>query len=74
MLVQFEIYFDGDYWCARAVGYDIFTQGKTLDDLAKNIKEAVELHFEDEITSGSHINIVSVWAMEVPKVAGAASS
>lgn len=25
MLVKFEIYFDGEYWCDRGIGADIFT-------------------------------------------------
>ena len=49
MLVKFEIYNDGKYWCARGIGEDIFTQGKTLDELMKSLKEAVEIHFEDEL-------------------------
>ena len=48
MLVKFEIYNDGKYWCAKGLDHDIFTQGRTLDELMKNIKEAVILHFEDE--------------------------
>jgi len=45
MLVKIETYFDGDYWCARGIGEDIFTQGKTLDELHENVKEAVSCHF-----------------------------
>jgi len=47
MLVKIETYFDGECWCARGIGEDIFTQGKTLDELHKNIKEAVAVHFGD---------------------------
>jgi predicted RNase H-like HicB family nuclease len=43
MLVKFEVYQDGDFWCARGIGHDIFTQGKTVDALFENIKEG---HFE----------------------------
>jgi predicted RNase H-like HicB family nuclease len=46
MLVKFELYNDGEWWCARGIGVDIFTQGETLDELMENIKEAVEVHFE----------------------------
>jgi predicted RNase H-like HicB family nuclease len=45
MLVKIETYFDGEWWCARGIGEDIFTQGKTLDELHENIKEAVSCHF-----------------------------
>ena len=47
MLVKIETYFDGEFWCARGIGEDIFTQGKTLDELFQNIKEAVAAHFGD---------------------------
>ena len=45
MLVKIETYFDGEFWCARGMGEDIFTQGDTLDDLYQNIKEAVSVHY-----------------------------
>lgn len=32
---------------ARAVSESIFTEGDTLDDLRRNVREAVECHFED---------------------------
>jgi len=54
MIVKFEVYSDGTFWCARGIGVDIFTQGKTLDALMKNIKESVKLHFEDELGKGEH--------------------
>jgi len=47
MLVKMDTYFDGESWCARGIGEDIFTQGSTLDELFENIKEAVALHFGD---------------------------
>lgn len=47
MLVKIETYFDGEFWCARGIGEDIFTQGKSLDELNENIKEAVAVHYED---------------------------
>jgi predicted RNase H-like HicB family nuclease len=49
MLVKIEVYNDGEFWCARGIGEDVFTQGKTVDELYKNIREAVELHFEDRV-------------------------
>jgi len=46
VLVKIEAHHDGEFWCARGVSEDIFTQGETLDELIENIKEAVEVHFE----------------------------
>jgi predicted RNase H-like HicB family nuclease len=37
---------EGGY-TARAVNESIFTEGDTLDDLRRNVREAVECHFED---------------------------
>jgi predicted RNase H-like HicB family nuclease len=56
MLITFEIYNDGEFWCARGIGVDIFTQGRTLDELKENIREAVGLHQE--------------WARRLPAQAG----
>ena len=68
MLVKLEIYNDGEYWCARGIGEDIFTQGKTLDELMKNIKEAVELHYEDVLDRGEEIRVLSISEIEVHPV------
>jgi len=44
-MIKADIYYDGDFYCGRCLDFDIFTQGKTLDELAKNLKEAIQLHF-----------------------------
>jgi predicted RNase H-like HicB family nuclease len=59
MLVKVEVYNDGDFWCARGIGEDIFTQGKTVDELYQNIREAVTLHFEDRVPADIDILVVS---------------
>jgi predicted RNase H-like HicB family nuclease len=33
---------------ARALGESIFTEAETIEELRKNVKEAVECHFEPE--------------------------
>ena len=57
-MVKIEAYHDGESWCARGIGEDIFTQGETLDELIENIKEAVALHF-DGIEPLSDILLIS---------------
>jgi len=37
---------EGGY-LARALGYSIFTGGKDLDKLRRNVKDATACHFED---------------------------
>lgn len=47
-IIQFHIYKDDQYYVAESFDLPVVTQGKTLDELADNIKEAVELHLEGE--------------------------
>ena len=69
MLVKFEVYNDGEYWYARGIGVDIFTQGKTLDELMENIKEAVEAHYGELLEKGEDIRILSILEIEVHSTA-----
>ena len=71
MLVKFEVYFDGESWCARGIGVRIFTQGKTLDELMENIKDATSLHFEDILQAGEELRVLSISEFEVHPVAKA---
>lgn len=65
MLVKVEAYYDGTFWCARGIGADFFTQGRTLDDLMKNVKEAASLHFEDALKRGETLNLLLISETEV---------
>jgi predicted RNase H-like HicB family nuclease len=69
MLVKMDTHFDGEFWCARGIDEDIFTQGATYDALLKNIKEAVSLHFEDELRKGKTVEILVMSEMELTGVA-----
>ena len=44
---------------ARALGYSIFTQAETMDELRRNVREAVHSHF-DEGKSPSVIRLHTV--------------
>ena len=33
---------------AQGLGYSIFTEGETIEELKKNIKEAIRCHFDKE--------------------------
>ena len=65
MLVKVEAYHDGEFWCARGIGEDFFTQGKTMDELMKNIKEAAALHLEERLEQGEKLNILVISETEV---------
>ncbi|MEK7564388.1 MAG: type II toxin-antitoxin system HicB family antitoxin [Patescibacteria group bacterium] len=46
-IIQFIISQGVDgYFVAKATDFPIFTQGKTLDEITKNISEATELYLE----------------------------
>jgi len=32
---------------ARALGHSIFTQGDTMDELKRNVREAIQCHFDE---------------------------
>lgn len=64
-IIKAEIYFDGEYYCARTLDIDVFTQGKTLDETIKNLKEAVALHLEDEADYSLHETPSILAMMEV---------
>jgi len=69
MLVKMDTYFDNEFWCARGTDEDIFTQGATYDELLKNIKEAVSLHYEEELQKGKTVEILVMSEMELTGVA-----
>ncbi|MHB1679553.1 MAG: type II toxin-antitoxin system HicB family antitoxin [bacterium] len=74
MLVKFDTYFDGDYWCARGINEDIFTSAKTYEKLFYNIREATELHLEEEIEKGKFIEILVMSEMEIGDAGKAAAN
>ena len=70
-IVPIVVYFKGENWCARGIGIRIFTQGKSLDELMDNVKEATNLHFEDVLEAGEEIRVLSISEFEVHPVAKA---
>ena len=72
MLVKVEGYHDGKYWCGRGIGADFFTQGKTLDELMGNVKDAASLHFEDRLKRGETLNLLLISKTEVRRGRAAA--
>jgi len=68
LLVKVEVYRNGRSWCARAIGADIFTQGRTLDETTRNVREAVELHYEERLREGEPITILTLTETEVTPV------
>ncbi len=47
-IIQVSIYKGSKYYTAEGIDVPIVTQGKTLDELVKNVSEAIELYLENE--------------------------
>jgi predicted RNase H-like HicB family nuclease len=47
--LRFDVFFESGWYTASCLDAFIVTQGKTFKVLEMNIREAVELHFADEI-------------------------
>jgi len=47
-IIQVRIYKGEKYYVAECADLPVVTQGKTLDEVAKNIEEAISLHLEGE--------------------------
>jgi predicted RNase H-like HicB family nuclease len=46
--IQFHVWRGEKFYVAQATDVPIVTQGATLDEIAKNVKEAVDLYLEGE--------------------------
>lgn len=47
-IIQVHIHKGESHYVAECIDLPVVTQGKTLDELAENLKEALLLHLEDE--------------------------
>ena len=52
---------DGGY-SASALGYGIHTQGDSLEEIRRNVKEAVDCYFDDTMPKPKLIRHVPAWA------------
>jgi len=69
MLVKVEVYYDGEFWCARGIGASVFTQGRTYEKMLANLREAASLHFEEEIESGEPLDLLLLSEVKVNSAA-----
>ncbi|OGU29565.1 MAG: hypothetical protein A2057_12795 [Ignavibacteria bacterium GWA2_35_9] len=47
-IISVHIFKGEKYFVAECIDLPVVTQGETLDDLVRNLKEALELHLEEE--------------------------
>ena len=61
-IIYVKIYKDEKYYVAEGLNLSVVTQGKNLDEVVANLKEAIELHLEDEnladLNFGAHPQVV----------------
>ncbi len=58
---------EGGYY-AEAIGASIYTQGETIDETMRNIREAVDCHFGIS-ASKNHTNLPILANFEIPSFA-----
>ena len=47
--IKFYVYKDTPYYVAQCLNVDVSSFGETVEESIHNLKEAVELHFEDQV-------------------------
>lgn len=57
-IVNFVINFEDGVYTAEAVGFNIVTQADGLDSLLVNIKDALNLYFEDQPVKSPYFSII----------------
>ncbi len=67
-IIKAEIYHDGEFFCARCLDFDIFTQGESLDEVVSNLKEAIQLHLEDEDIDHTRIPMSLFTVMDLGEI------
>lgn len=56
---------DGAWYVARCLEVEVTSQGRTLDEALANLKEALELYFEDQPASIEETPIIAPVEIEV---------
>lgn len=46
--IKYIIFKDGEYFVSQSLNVEVSSFGKTIDEATNNLKEALDLYFEDE--------------------------
>ena len=49
-----SIWREGSWYVAQCLEVDVASQGRSEQDALRNLREALELHFEEPVASGPH--------------------
>ena len=55
--LKFVVYREGDYFVSQCLNVDVASFGATIDEAISNLKEAVELYFDDESSQANYHDI-----------------
>lgn len=50
---KYIIYKEGDYYVSQCINVDVSSFGETIEEAIDNLKEALELYFEDNDETGT---------------------
>ncbi|HRF57377.1 MAG TPA: type II toxin-antitoxin system HicB family antitoxin [Campylobacterales bacterium] len=45
--IKYVVYKDGDYYVSQCLNVDVSSFGESIEEAIENLKEALELYFED---------------------------
>ena len=57
---KYIIYKEGKYFVSQCLNIDISSFGETVDEAVKNLKEALELYFDNNKNTGKYLNVEEV--------------
>ena len=55
--LKYIVYKEGNYYVSQCLNVDVSSFGTTAEESIENLKEAVELYFEDSDNSGNYTDI-----------------
>ncbi len=63
--IKYIVYKEGDYYVSQCLNVDISSFGTSVEDAVRNLKEAVELYFEENDTVENFIEINETMTGEI---------
>ena len=55
--IKYVIYKEGKYYVSQCLNVDISSFGDTIDEASANLKEALQLYFEDDKSHWDYLSI-----------------
>ena len=55
--VKYIVYKEGKYYISQSLNVDVASFGNTIEEATKNLKEALDLYFEDEPARKNYLKI-----------------